>query len=172
MQSIYNTLAVDGDCPEWSLNMSVTATQTKVLNIIQPAAAVNGAAFVTAEVDSRAWEYLEVIVTLGATDVAATTLELQESSTSGSGFTAIVGTRFGTDANTAGITSVLPSATDDGKTFSIQVDLRGRERFLDLSMVAASGTAGMFASAIGILSRGHETPTTAASRGLSQSLRV
>ena len=152
--------------------MSVEASKAKVVQVIQPAAAVNGAAFSTVEVDTLGFNYVTIYVALGATDVAATLLAVQESDTSGSGFTDIAGTRFGTDANDLGQTSTLPAATDDGKIFAIDLDLRSRKRYLDLNLTAASGTVGMFAVAWCVLSRGNDVPVTASDRGVSQIMRT
>jgi hypothetical protein len=109
---------------------------------------------------------------LGATDIAMAALKLQESDASGSGMADITGAVFGTSTNTDGDTSTLPSATDDGLIFAIEVDLRGRKRYLDLTATAGDGDAGTYGVAWCVLTRAKQGPITAAKRGCSQILRV
>lgn len=152
--------------------MSVTGTMCKVLAVTNPVAIKDNVAWTTTEVDSKGFEYAVFYVMLGATDIAVAVLKLQESDTSGSGFTDVTGAIYGTSTNTAGSTSTLPNATDDDAIFAIEVDLRNRKRFLDLSMTAGDGATGTYAAAWCELWRGAETPMTATDRGASQILRV
>ena len=142
--------------------------QCKRLPVIKPAAILDNASAVTDEIDGAGWEYLEVSVMLGATDIAMAALKMQESDTTGTGFADIVGTRFGTDANDTGSTSSLPSATDDNKIFTFLIDLRGRKRFLDLVATAGDGTAGTYICAWATLWRGADGPRTALEGGSAQ----
>jgi len=144
---------------------------TKLVSITPPAAIVDNASYTTASIDTQGWDYLQVVVYLGATDIAMTALKLQESDTDGS-YGDVTGLVFGTSSNIAGSTSTLPSATDDNKFFVFDVDLRGRKRYFDLVATAGDGTAGTFLTAFAILSRGKDQPVTAAERGASQILRV
>ena len=144
---------------------------TKLVSITPPAAIVDNASYTTASIDTQGWDYLQVVVYLGATDIAMTALKLQESDTDGS-YADVTGLVFGTSSNIAGSTSTLPSATDDNKFFVFDVDLRGRKRYFDLVATAGDGTAGTFLTAFAILSRGKDQPVTAAERGASQILRV
>lgn len=144
---------------------------TKLVSITPPAAIVDNASYTTASIDTQGWDYLQVVVYLGATDIAMTALKLQESDTDGS-YADVTGLVFGTSSNIAGSTSTLPSATDDNKFFVFDVDLRGRKRYFDLVATAGDGTAGTFLTAFAILSRGKDQPQTAAERGASQILRV
>lgn len=152
--------------------MSVTAQNVKVVRVIDPAAIVDNASYTTAEIDTLGFDYAQVFVYVGATDIAATVLKVQESSTTGSGFVDVIGLVFGTSTNTGGSTSTLPSATDDNKFFVFDIDLRARERFLDLVATAGDGATGTFACAWAVLSRAGETPMSASERGASQILRV
>ena len=133
----------------------------KILGITPPAAIVNNASFTTAEVDSVQngvkYDWASVYVYLGATDVAVTQCKVQESDTSGSGFTDITG------AN--GPASLSPTATDDNKFFVFHIDMRKRKRYLDLVLTIGSGTTGGFVTAFAILSRSKEVPSTALLRG-------
>jgi len=144
---------------------------TKLVSITPPAAIVDNASYTTASIDTQGWDYMQVVVYLGATDIAMTALKLQESDTDGS-YGDVTGLVFGTSSNIAGSTSTLPSATDDNKFFVFDVDLRGRKRYFDLVATAGDGTAGTFLTAFAILSRGKDQPVTAAERGASQILRV
>jgi hypothetical protein len=150
----------------------VQAQKSKIVRVIDPAAIVDNASFTTAEIDSRGYEYCQVFVYVGATDIASTACKMQESDTTGSGFADIAGLVFGTSTNTDGSTSTLPSATDDNKFFIFDIDLRGRERFLDLVLTGGNGAAGTFATSWAVLSRAHEVPESATERGASQILRV
>jgi len=144
----------------------------KLVSITPPAAIVDNASYTTASIDTQGWDYLQVVVYLGATDIAMTALKLQESDTDGGSYADVTGLVFGTSSNIAGSTSTLPSATDDNKFFVFDVDLRGRKRYFDLVATAGDGTAGTFLTAFAILSRGKDQPVTAAERGASQILRV
>lgn len=145
----------------------------KFVAITPPAAIVDNNSFATATLDTLGFRYATIVVFLGATDIAMTALKVQESDDSGmSGAADIVGTRFGTDTNDGGATSILPSATDDNKFFTFEIDLRGRKRYLDLVATAGDGAAGTFLTAFAILDRGEQVPTTAAQKGISQNMRV
>jgi hypothetical protein len=147
-----------------------------VLAVIQPAAIVDNTSWTTVEIDTKAdginWEYATFYFLLGATDIAIAALKMQESDTTGSGMADVTGLIFGTSDNTGGSTSTLPSATDDDLVFAFEVDLRGRKRFLDVTATAGDGSAGSYAAALCILSRGGTMPSTAAERGCSQILQV
>lgn len=145
---------------------------TKLVSITPPATIVDNASYTTASIDTQGWDYMQVVVYLGATDIAMTALKLQESDTDGGSYADVTGLVFGTSSNIAGSTSTLPSATDDNKFFVFDVDLRGRKRYFDLVATAGDGTAGTFLTAFAILSRGKDQPVTAAERGASQILRV
>ena len=144
---------------------------TKLVSITPPGLIVDNASYTTSSIDTQGWDYLQVVVYLGATDIAMTALKLQESDTDGS-YGDVTGLVFGTSSNIAGSTSTLPSATDDNKFFVFDVDLRGRKRYFDLVATAGDGSAGTYLTAFAILSRGKDQPVTAAERGASQILRV
>ena len=152
--------------------MSISQDETKVLPVVTPQAIVNGASWMTTEIDAIGFEHATWYFLLGATDAAITALKLTESDTSGSGHADITGTRFGTDPNDTGATSALPSAADDGKLFVVDLDLRGRKRFIDAVATIGTGTTGGFLAAWCVLSRGHDTPVTAADRNAAELLRV
>lgn len=150
----------------------IHAQQNKFLNITPPAAIIDNAAAVTAEVDTLGFDYLQVLVQFGAMDIAATVMKMQESDTSGSGFGDVTGLVSGTSTNIAGSTSTLPTATDDNKFFLFEIDLRGRKRYLDLSLTLGDGSAGTYVAVTGILSRAEQGPVSASDRGCQEILRV
>jgi hypothetical protein len=145
----------------------------KLVSVTPPAAIVDNAAFTTATVDTQGFRYARFVVYLGALDIAVAALKVQESDDSGmSGAADITGAVFGTSANDTGSTSTLPSATADNGFFTVEIDLRGRKRYLDLNLTGGDGAAGSFAAAWCELYRGEITPTTAAQKGVAQNLRV
>lgn len=134
----------------------------KFLNVTPPAAIVDNAAFTTATIDTKGWRDLTVLVSLGALDIAVVAMKLQESDDSGmSGAVDITGAVFGTNPAPA-----LPSATDDNKIYAFFVELKGRKRYIDLSLTGGDGALGTFASVLAVLDRGEEFPDSAADRGL------
>lgn len=153
--------------------MACNPVMHKLVSVTPPAAIVDNAAFTTATVDTQGWKFARFVVYFGAMDIAAAALKVQESDDSGmSGAADITGAVFGTSTNTAGSTSTLPSATDDNKFFTVEIDLRGRKRYLDLGLTGGDGTSGSFAAAWCELYRGETGATTAAQKGVSQELRV
>ena len=150
----------------------VNAQARKIVRVIDPAAIVDNASFTTQEIDTRGFDYAQIVCYLGATDIAHAALKVQESDTSGSGFADVTGLVFGTSNNTAGSASTLPSATDDNKFFTFDIDLKSRKRYLDLVATAGDGAVGTFMAAWCVLSRAGETPMSAADRNESQILRV
>lgn len=147
-------------------------TNAKWVAVTPPGAIVDDASFTTTEIDTLGWDYLEIIVLLGATDIAMAALAVTESDSSGSGHANITGLVWGTSSNIAGSTSALPSATDDNKFQVAHIDLRGRKRYIDVTATAGNGAAGTYACIIGRLSRGEAMPITAAAMGADEVLRV
>lgn len=152
----------------------IHALRQKIQMVIQPAAIVDNTAFTTAEIDTAGFDYCQIYVAVGATDIAMAVLKVQESNTSGSGMADISGLDFDGDTAIGGSAAALPSATDDNKVFACDIDLRGRKRYLDLSATAGDGAAGTFAVAWAVLSRGEEGvgPSTPSDRGCENILRV
>lgn len=145
---------------------------TKLVAITPPGAIVDNASLTTAEIDTLGFDYMQVIVHLGATDIAMTALTVTESDTAGSGHANVTGLIWGTSANIAGSTSTLPSSTDDNKFFVADIDLRGRKRYIDVTATCGDGAAGTYITIIGLLSRKEVGITTAAERGCQEILRV
>jgi len=139
---------------------------------IAPGVIKDNAAFTATEIDTIGWKHCAIAVQVGATDIAMAALKVQESNTSGSGFADVTGLIYGTSTNTAGDTSALPTALEDNKIFEFDIDLRGRKRYLKVGATAGDGTAGTYLSGMALLSQGEKGPTTSATRGTSQTLRI
>lgn len=150
----------------------IPAQRQKFVSITPPAAIVDNSALTTAELDTIGYDYCQVVVYLGATDIAMTVLKVQESDTSGSGMADVTGLVFGTSNNLTGSASTLPAATDDNKFFVFDIDLRGRKRYLDVGATVGDGTAGQYTAIFAILSRTEDGGTNAAAQGAAQVLRV
>lgn len=94
-------------------------------------------------IDTAGVDYVNIDVVIGTTDIAMTTLKVQESDTktdsttlsSGADITGLV---YGASGYAA-----LPSATDDNKIFSFEINTQGRKRYLQLVAVAGNGTTGV-----------------------------
>jgi len=150
----------------------INAQNNKFVSVTPPAAIVDDASYTTAEIDTLGFSNAQIVVYLGATDIAMTALKVTESDTAGSGHADVTGLVFGTSTNIDGSTSALPSATDDNKFQIFDIDLRGRKRYLDVTATAGDGSAGTFATIFCILSRAGEVGATAADRGADEVLRV
>lgn len=141
--------------------------------VTPPAAILDNTSASTTEIDTLGYDYCTIDVLIGASDIAMTALKVQESDTSGSGFGDVTGLVYGTSTNDAGSTSTLPTATDDNKVFSFEIDLRGRKRYLDLVATAGNGTNGTYVSAIAYLSRAEAgVEDSSSNRGVAQTLRL
>lgn len=145
---------------------------TKLVSMTPPAAIVDNTSYTTAEIDTKGWDYAQIICYLGATDIAMAALKVTESDTSGSGHADVAGLVVGTSVDIDGTTSALPASTDDNKFVVFDIDLRGRKRYLDVTATAGDGSAGTYLTAIALLSRGKESPQTVAERGCDTVLRV
>jgi hypothetical protein len=135
----------------------------KFKNVTPAAAIVDNAAVTTGAIDCMGFSKLLIVVCLGALDIAIAAMKLQESDASNmSGATDVTGADF----SVAPLT--LPGASDDNKMYGIFVELRGRKRYLDLSLTAGDGAAGTYVSVVAILDGGAEHPSTATERGFAQ----
>ena len=135
---------------------------TKTVAVISPRAILNNGSYTTTEIDTQGFRQMTLIVQLGATDIAATALKLQESDTSGSGQTDITALTFGGTGLDA-----LPTATDDNNLFAFHVDLKNRKRYLTLVMPWGNGSTGGFAAAVAVLSRPEAAASTKTLRGFT-----
>ena len=150
----------------------IAAQNAKYVNLTPPAAIIDNSAVTVAELDTLGFDYAQIVVILGATDIAMTALAVTESDSAGSGHANVTGLVYGTSTDIDGDTSALPSATDDDGFFVFDIDLRGRKRYLDMSATVGDGAAGTFITIIAILSRAENEPVTATERGAKNVLRV
>ena len=144
---------------------------TKVVNLTPPAAIVDNASLTVAELDTLGFDYCEIYVILGATDIAMSALTLLEGDVSGETAAVTAGT-WGTANNHVGSTSTLPSATDDNGVFKFEIDLTKRKRYLDLTATVGNGTNGAYVAVIAVLSRAKEAPQTATEAGCKEIIRI
>lgn len=150
----------------------IHAQNTKVLNLTPPAAIVDDASLTVTEIDTKTWDYCQIFLVMGATDIAMTALAVTESDVTASGHANVTGLVWGTSANHLGVTSTLPSATNDNGVFIFDINLNGRKRFLDLTATVGDGTSGGYYTVMAILSRGENVANTATARGAVEILRV
>lgn len=143
--------------------------ELKIVPITPPAAIVDATDFATSAVDLAGWDYVTIVVQLGATDIGLTALKVQHSDDNTT-FANVTGLVYGTSVNSAGATSSLPSASSDNTLFAFHIDARKVKRYLDLVATGGDGSAGTFLSAFAILSRGDTTPSSASTRGFAQEL--
>lgn len=140
--------------------------------VIDPAAIVDNSSWSTNEIDTKGYDYATIIFHYGTSDIALAALSVTESDTSASGHTNVTGLIVGTSDNIDGDTSSLPGASDDDSMVVFEIDLRARDRYLDMTATAGDGTSGTYASAICILSRANDVPVSVSDRGCNQILRV
>jgi hypothetical protein len=149
----------------------------KLVRVVSPAAIVDNASLTCQVVDTQGFRYARYVFYFGAMDIAAAALKIQEadaksSATALTSGADITGAVYGTSTNDAGSTSTLPSATADDTFVTVEIDLRGRKRYLNPVATMGDGAAGTFVAAWCELYRGENTPTTAAGKGVGQNLRV
>jgi len=143
------------------------ATYSKHVWITPPGALIDGAAMTTTEVDTAGYDFVKVVVGIGATNTAMTVLKVRLTDTPGSGYTDITGGDFSVSPAT------LPAATDDNTFWVVYVDMRGKSgRYLDLSGTVGSTSTGGYYCAWAELSRANEAPNSVSERGVSQALFV
>jgi len=135
---------------------------SKPVIITAPTALADNTSPTTTEIDTDGFDYLSVYVYIGATDIAMTALKMQETDTSGSGYSDVTGTDFATSTNldVGGTALALPSATADTTWRVIHMSLVGRKRYQDLVMTIGDGTAGGWYYAFGVLSRSRNQALT------------
>lgn len=149
----------------------------KVVPAVLPAAIVNNASVVGQVIDTLGFIECRIDFLLGATDIAMSALKVQESDTKASATALtsgadVAGLVFGTSNGIDGTASALPSATDDNKVFSFDINLRGRKRYLLLVGTLGNGSTGGYSSAQATLANPEISVDTAAARGAANVLRV
>lgn len=138
-----------------------TAQDIKIVEVTPPAAKVDAAAFTTAAIDTFGWSHLKILCYIGDIDVNFAAMKLQMADNSSmTNAEDITGTVGGTDFT-------LPTAAAGDNTINtFDVDLRGKDRYIDLVATGGDGTAGTYMTVIGILSRPTISPNSASERGV------
>jgi hypothetical protein len=151
----------------------VPSQDTKFINMTPPVAILDDGSWATTEIDTKGWDYLQIVFSLGANDIAMTALAVTEADVTATSHANITGLITATSTNIDGTTSAFNIATTDNNTIALfEIDLRGRKRFIDLTATNGNGSSGGYASVLAILSRAEESPTTMAQRGCREVLRV
>lgn len=147
------------------------ATQDqKVGFVTPPAGLLDNTAVTTTAIDTKGWEYLDVLVLVGDIDADMTALKLQESEDDGGSdaYADIAGANFATGTQPDGTSAALPTAAaGDNKIFHFGLNLVGVERYVDVVATAGNGSNGAYITIIYILSRGKTSPSTYAGRGFA-----
>ncbi len=134
----------------------------KTVWITKPGAIVDNAAFTTDTIDTKGFCKARIVVGLGALDIAIAAMKLQESNSANmASATDVTGADFSVSP------LALPAATADNNLYAIHVDLRGRKRYLDLSLTGGDGAAGTYAVAWVDLYGASEAPNSATERGFA-----
>ena len=152
-----------------------TLENFKLVAVTPPGALVDNGAVTTAEVDTLGWDFARFVVLLGATDAAITALHVTEADVTATSHAEIPETDFtdATQTDIQGNALAEPTAGDDNKFVVIDIDLRGRKRFLDLVCTIGAGTAdGAYLAAWCELYRGETLPRTNAGRGVLQMVSI
>lgn len=134
--------------------------------VYAPGAIIDNASPTTTVIDTLGYDRLEVVLVLGALDIAVTAYKLQESdstssSTALSSGADITGAVGGTDFT-------LPTATDDSKIGVIDLNMVNnvRKRYIDVAATFGDGAAGTYSAIIYRLSKAHVDPVSATDAGL------
>lgn len=150
----------------------IEAQACKYAVAIAPAAILDNTSATATAVDCRGYNYLEIPVQIGATDIAVTALKLQECDTSGGTYADITGATFSAGTSADGVALALPSATDDNQPHVFQVNLVGRKPFIKVVCTFGDGTVGGFVAATARLSRASYLPPVATDKASGGICRV
>jgi hypothetical protein len=149
----------------------IESTTDKIVTLLAPGVIVNTAAFAPLVLDTLGFDYVDIYVQLGFTDIALTVLKLMESDVEASATTLTSGTLVpGTDYSVSPQT--LPASGSDA-LIAFHVNCTGaRKRYLLPAITIGTGSTGGYVVAWAVLSRGDIASSTAAQRGLSQEVFV
>lgn len=130
----------------------------------------DNAAFGTVNIDTKDWDYCEIICPFRNVEAAVAAMKVEESDNASDWDDLTV---VGTAETVDGATSTLPGAADDDKIWVFQIDTRATKRYLKLSCTAGDGSGthtGL--GAVARLSRGAISPATAAAAGAEEIIRI
>jgi hypothetical protein len=134
----------------------------KYVNVLDPVSGT-GAVTMDNDIDTNGYDYLTVVVSLGAVGAATTALSLSESDDDVT-YAAITFADADGGTNIDGSTAAVPGGTDDDSIFVFNVNLVGRKRYIR-AVMTRGGTATLV-SIVGILSRANESTAVLADRGV------
>lgn len=144
----------------------------KVVNVIAPQVIKDDASWTESNIDTLGFSSVNVLFSLGASDIAMAALKLQESDDA-STWTDITGLVYGTSTNIAGSTSALPSADDYNKVYEFSIrNMTGRKRYIQIVATAGNGSAGTYGSCIALLGNADTITLNAAGLGLGDCLAI
>lgn len=152
--------------------MSVPMQNIKLVNLTPPGALVDDASLSVLELDTLGWDYVTIVLMLGATDIGVTVCKLTDADVSATSHADITGTVYGTATDIDGTLSILPASDDDDGFFGWELDLKKRKRFIDAVITVDDGTVGGYYAVFAILSRGQQPPITVSARGFDGLVRV
>lgn len=126
----------------------------KYVSAVAPGAIIDDASLTGVAIDTLGAGYCEIVLELGATDIAMTVLKVQESDDDSS-YSDITGATFDGGSNTDGGALALPSATDDGQTIVFQINCgqQVRKRYLKVIGTFGNGTSGGYIAGTARLSQ-------------------
>jgi hypothetical protein len=134
------------------------AANVKFVPVTPPGAIVDNTAFTTAAVDTIGYRHLTFLVIFGAIDIAPASASIRQSNAS----------NMGSPSNIAvgGTDFALATASDSDNLFHLfEVDLLGKQRYIDFEITGGDGASGSYISVIAILSRPEESPNSASEHG-------
>lgn len=153
----------------------IHAQNTKIVQVTNPSTVSAGAA-TTATIDTNGFDYCSIIFIGGSMTGGYSVFKVQESDDSGmsgavdiSNDNGVLGFGETNQLNVDGTASTDPDATDD-VTYGIEIDLRGRKRYLDVSATAGGNCVSCI---FAILSRAGEIDADSLSdRGFTGLIRA
>jgi hypothetical protein len=128
----------------------IEAKATKQVIGVLPTAKVNNAAVTIASVDRKGFDYLQVLLELGTTDIGLTTCKLQEADDN-STFTDVPNSDYS-------ISGTLPASGNGNTLWRWDVDLKGRKRYIRAAITVGSGSTGAYVTVIYNLARPEQAP--------------
>lgn len=131
--------------------------------LVAPGVIKDNASWTSLVVDCLGFKEAAVVFQLGATDIAMTDLDVQESDDN-SNFVEVAAADFtdNTQLDMDGTALALPDANADNTFRIVFLDLRKRKRYLKCTATAGDGSAGSYMAAHVVLNRAREFPQTSA----------
>jgi hypothetical protein len=140
--------------------------------VTPPAAKVDDDTVVSSIIDTAQYGFVDIAVLLGDTDIALTALKVTHDDDAAMGTPSDVsGLVFGTSLNPdTGVTSALPTATDDNKIYGFCFSTIGLKRYVRVVATVGNGSTGAYVTILAGLTARKKDNHTAALRGLAANL--